>query len=126
VSKLESLQAHEDRKANWKAEAQRKAQEFRQNLKVGDILTASWGYEQTNIEFYEVLRIKGGMVTVRELMHASRETGFMSGECVPIPGRYLEREPELTRRIGPGYVKINDCITAHAWDGQAEHWSSYA
>ena len=34
----------------------RSSEEFRRSLRVGDILYSSWGWEQTNIDFYQVIR----------------------------------------------------------------------
>jgi hypothetical protein len=122
---LNNFAAHEAIKAEYRANGRAKIEAYKQTLKVGDILSASWGYDQTNIEFYEVLRIKGSMVTVRELAQECREDGFMCGQCVPVPHKYVEREPELTRRIGAYGLKISSCITASPWDGQAERYSYY-
>lgn len=37
-------------------------------LKVGDVLRASWGYDQTNIDYYQVLRVIGkSMVEIQEI-----------------------------------------------------------
>ena len=49
-------------------EAQEKAAAaFRESLRVGDILYSSWGWEQTNIDFYQVIAIRGSAV---DLLHA--------------------------------------------------------
>lgn len=45
-------------------EAQEKAAAaFRESLRVGDILYSSWGWEQTNIDFYQVVAIRGSAET---------------------------------------------------------------
>jgi len=70
--------------------AERKA--FAHSLKVGDVLKTSWGYDQTNVEYFEVVRLIGTkMVEVWEIAQEREETGFMQGDCVPVPGRYLEK-----------------------------------
>lgn len=54
----------------------KKTKEIKRNhsLKVGDILEASWGYEQTNNTFYRVEELKGAsMVIVREVNLAIKE-----------------------------------------------------
>ncbi len=49
-------------------EAQEKAAAaFRESLRVGDILYSSWGWEQTNIDFYQVVAIRGSAVDLRQL-----------------------------------------------------------
>ena len=49
-------------------EAQEKAvAAFRESLRVGDILYSSWGWEQTNIDFYQVIAIRGSAVDLRQI-----------------------------------------------------------
>ena len=45
----------------------RSSEEFRRSLRVGDILYSSWGWEQTNIDFYQVIAIRGCTVRLRQL-----------------------------------------------------------
>lgn len=40
---------------------------FRHGYKVGDLLVSSWGYDQTNIEFYQVTKTTEKQVTVFEI-----------------------------------------------------------
>lgn len=76
-------------------------------LKVGDVLYGSWGYDQTNVEFWEVTKLVGKrMVEIRELCCESVETGFMSGNAVPLPGNYTSREPERRMVGADGEVKL--------------------
>ena len=48
-------------------------------LQVGDILSSSWGYEQVNVDFYEVVAVSKCMVTLRELAQVSTETDWARG-----------------------------------------------
>lgn len=58
-------------------------------LAVGDVLYSSWGYDQTNIDFYEVVALVGKRsVMIRPIAAQSQENGFMSGDCVPAKGQY--------------------------------------
>lgn len=76
--------------AERKAAQKQAAAEWRHGLKIGDIFECSWGYEQTNVDYYEVTALIGQhMVEVREIGRQAEETGFMSGSCVPAPGHYL-------------------------------------
>lgn len=59
-------------------------------LTVGAVLTSSWGYEQTNIDYYEVTKLVGStMVEIRPIAKQSEETLSMQGVCVPCPGQYV-------------------------------------
>lgn len=122
----ENYIAREQRKQEYKQQCKEKAKEFSAAMKKGALLYTSWGYDQTNIDYYEVLEVKGQFVTLREVLQERKEDGFMCGRCVPIPGAYSEREPILKRRIMPGYVKINSCAHAWLWDGTPKGYSTYA
>lgn len=105
-------------------------------LQVGDVLVASWGYEQTNIDWYEVIELKGRhYVVLRELKVKTVETGWLRGKSVPLPGEYCG-DP-LRRRVLPGNsVKLRDwgCYARPASYKQigtiklyqARDWTAYA
>lgn len=76
-----------DRKA--KRSAEKKAACASHDVKPGDIFRASWGYDQTNINYYQVVAISGQMATIRAVGCISEETGFMSGESVPAPDHFI-------------------------------------
>lgn len=111
----------------------------RQNLvnpfKVGEILFNSWGWEQTNIDWYEVVATGKKSVTLQRIHGQTVETGFMCGTTVPLPGRPVESEKPETKILqvtvnhdgsvyGP-YIKArHGCFSK--WDGKAERCSWYA
>jgi len=89
VDLFQRASAHAERKAKARAEKieKRKAPHA---LQLGDILRASWGYEQTNIDYYQVTRLVGSMtVEVREIAQQREETEYMQGRCVPAPGEFI-------------------------------------
>ncbi|MGP3508393.1 hypothetical protein FRC97_00235 (plasmid) [Paracidovorax citrulli] len=76
-------------------------------LAVGDVLVASWGYEQTNYNYYQVTRKAGALsVEIRELAKdVSYNAAAMAGECVPIKGRFVGA-PMIKRVDSDGGVKV--------------------
>jgi hypothetical protein len=59
-------------------------------LQVGDVLRSVWGYDQTNIDYYEVTALVGSqMVEYRRIGCQSVMTGDMQGDSVPAPGQYI-------------------------------------
>jgi len=65
--------------------------------KVGTVLHYSWGWEQTNCEFYEVVAVRGSQVIIREI--AAKQVGpwaFMSTYVVPEPGKFIG--PEMRKK----------------------------
>lgn len=93
---------------------------------VGTIYAASWGYEQTNIDFYEVTGSTAKTVTLRPIgQHRSAEVSFMSEHVTPKPGDYTGRS--FRRKVHPGgAVIIDSCSNAYPWDGRTMTQSHYA
>lgn len=103
--------------------------------KIGDLFRRSWGYDQTNVDWYEVVAVSGKMVTVRQIQQERVSTGDMCGKTTPQPGKYIEREPAKRCLAQDGCIKINHY--AHAYYVKPEmkagipvygtdYWSSYA
>lgn len=72
-NELEGINKVKARRAE-EAAAKKAARENVENpFKVGEILYDSWGYEQTNIDFYQVVEVKPKSIMIRRI----------SGEMVP-------------------------------------------
>lgn len=102
------------------------------DFKVGDILVSSWGYDQTNVQWYQVVGVTPKSVKIREIQGKVQETGFMSGESVPIPDAFIDNlwfgEQKIARVNPHGWVNITSdgYLTAQKWDGYPERVSWYA
>lgn len=102
--------------------------------KVNDILVCSWGYDQTNVDFYKVLKLSpsGKSITIQRINSQVKEDGFMCGTSVPaVPHTVSDYRGEpMTKRIKimeDGYcVNISSYSTAFLWDGKPERCSWYA
>lgn len=54
------------------------------SYQLGAIITHSWGYDQTNIDFYCVVEIKGEWIKILPMTKLySQETSFMAYEVKP-------------------------------------------
>ena len=96
---------------------------------VGDFLNSSWGYDQTNKEFYQVLEVRPLTLKICEVYQNRETTGYDSGTCVPIPNRFKGESRWVTIQVNKdGHHWINSPEYGHlyAWDGKPEYWSSYA
>jgi hypothetical protein len=98
-------------------------------IKVGDIFVVSWGYDQTNINFFEVIALKGKMAVVRGIEKKRVGTQGTSNVVVPAPGHYVtwgwgeqpkRVRPKMNCYKGAACFKT-DYGTAYKWDGEAEH-----
>lgn len=70
------------------------------DVAVGDVFRCSWGYDQTNIDYFQVIEVSGVYVTVREIGQMAEETGFLCGDCVPAVNQF---------RGEPMRKKIQNC-----------------
>lgn len=97
-------------------------------FRVGDILEGSWGYEQTNREFWQITAMAGRKITLQECAHrVVEQTGWLS-EMVE-PG---EAKGEIVTKIAQTwdgkawYVRLHECCTLALWDGRPGYASHYA
>jgi hypothetical protein len=100
--------------------------------KVGDIFYASWGYDQTNIDFYQIVGLTKKSAKVRKVAQrvASRVRG--SDMVMPQKGNFLQPAktkrllyewPSSTareQRITPS-ITINSRTIGWFWDGKPVH-----
>lgn len=120
--------------------ARRKARTSGPNpAKVGDILVSSWGYEQTNVDFYEVTEVKGKMVTICEIasktVPGTTYSHGMACEVVASKGAFIKGKQPMKKLVnknvwsqeGREYsVRIESYTSAHLWDGKPCYSSWYA
>lgn len=98
-------------------------------LVVGDILVSSWGYEQTNVDFYQVTKIVGKRtVEIREIGHTSEYVSgmsTMSDYVMPVKDKFIS-EPEKKVVTNGSTISFNSYRSAYKWDGRKEYRSWYA
>jgi hypothetical protein len=72
------------------------------NVKIGQIFRRSWGYDQTNVDYFQVVALKAKTVVVREINHAQVKgsEGFMSCNVVPVKDSFIETS--LARQVKVG------------------------
>jgi len=101
------------------------------DIKPGTILVHSWGYDQTQVDFYQVVALKGKASCVVVKLPAVRvqDTSWASDKV--IAGEREDDAPEATCRIIRGaYVSLTKLgmqgYSAGIWDGSPRHRSWYA
>lgn len=108
-----------------KAERRQERREYQHDYSVGDILSSSWGYDQTNVDFYEVTRVPGPKTV--ELRKIGQEVVSSEGQTegvVPVPGNYIS--PGMRKTVSPGgSVKITSYSYASKWSGRPLYSTAY-
>ena len=122
---LKSLARAEEFKAERKAKRAAERAEALTSVKEGDIYVASWGWEQTNVDAYQVVAKKGATVTLREIGLRSVEgsEGFMSDRVVPFKDWFIGEE--FKKRITGRHINISDCQTAFPAKEDKEFYRSW-
>jgi hypothetical protein len=101
-------------------------------FKAGDIFYSSWGYDQTNIDWYVVLRVTRTQVILQSCKEDRRYNGEeMRGITQPaMPVEVSEFSDPIRRKVLKRYndtymVSINDYSFAFPWDGNAKEYTTY-
>ncbi|WP_426197178.1 hypothetical protein [Massilia sp. DWR3-1-1] len=111
--------------------AKRERHQAAHGLEVGDILFSTWGYEQTNVTFYQLTRVVSGRsATVRQIEADTIENkpGSMTGTTTPRPGEFAAGSKDETRRA-TGWQTLGAGKSSHGgldkWDGRPRNVTSY-
>lgn len=121
---LERAEKYKAERKIARAEARKKAVA---EIAEGDLFVASWGWEQTNVDAYQVVAKKGASVVLREIALESIEgsEGFMSDRVRPVKDAFIGEE--FKKRITGKYIKIDDVRGASlAEEGKEFYRSWYA
>jgi hypothetical protein len=99
------------------------------DFRVGDILEHTWGYDQTNVDFYQVVELKTKTIVLREIQSVEKSTGHMTGKVTPVKNSF-EGEPFRRRPYKSSFgwmVNINGYTGgARKWNGKEQPVTHYA
>ncbi len=100
------------------------------NIKVGDIFYHSWGYEQTNIDYYQVVKTTKKTISLTRIKGEAEEcnNSGMTGTVIALKDKFVD--DEVIRKTpylldSNWYVKFDYGI-GKKWEGEAMRFSSYA
>jgi len=97
------------------------AKENQVNYQVGDILVSSWGYDQTNIDWYQVIDRTNKMATIQPIAGCVKDVHCNGAYESVVPARDNFKGKPIKRLVGPYGIKINSFQHASLWDGHAMH-----
>lgn len=104
--------------------------EPKHNIKIGDIFYNSWGYEQTNIDFYQVVSTTAKTISLRRIKGGSNnyDAYHMTGSKVAIKDSFCKDEViRKTPYLLGGEWRINfEYGAGSQWDGSPMTYSCYA
>ena len=97
-------------------------EEFFESIKVGDIFVDSWGYGQTNQDFYLVTKKLKASIKIVEIgskVVSRRANGYTSvgiEMVVPVPDAVIGEEK--IKFPQDGYIRTRSFSIARLWDGK--------
>ena len=127
-----NLQAREDRKRKEREDsAAVNAADF---YKVGDIVVNTWGWEQTNVDFYQVVKVGNKTIEVHpiagQVVEGSYQAHGMTCDVVPAKDQFLtDREDRIYTLRVKAQGRLSNPASyyyMHKWDGRPMYKSWYA
>lgn len=134
---LNGLHGTAERKVKRAADRKSELAAAASAVAVGDIFVSSWGYDQTNVDFYEVVEVKGAYCLARPIAGESEsdDCNGMTGFVVPMPKNYTGEAKRYLIQAGPS-IKVRSFATARRLDPilttggmriyKAQRWTAYA
>lgn len=103
-------------KQQWRAERTQKKTAEILNLKVGDVLVDSWGYDQTNIDFYQVVKTGQKSFVIRKIASKRAEDSGRGYDVAVMPDiDNFIGEPQVKTGFGTKFGYL------HKWNGKPEY-----
>lgn len=119
-ARIDGWIAAEKANAKYKAE-QRAARNGGHSLKVGDVLHSSWGYDQTNADFYQVVEVPSKcFVIVREIGYKTVEDNGPSTRVVPVKDAF-KTEPKRYKSGPCNSIRVASYASASKTEWEDTH-----
>jgi hypothetical protein len=119
----------DDLKKTAEARAKRNAERngYRHDYKEGEILHYSWGYEQTQCEFYQVIATTEKTITLRQIASQTvpGSEGMDSDHRTGLKHHFLKDAKPMIKRVGTGGYVSMEYGCARRWDGTPRFCSWY-
>lgn len=92
-------------------------------IEVGSIFYNSWGYEQTNIDFYQVVKVSPSSIWIRELKKTIVYEGDnYTYEVLPDKGNFMD--DKVLRKRRQQYIPMR-CGLLYLWEEKPMNETKY-
>lgn len=95
--------------------------------KVGDLFYSSWGYDQTNIDFYQVTKVLNKSIELTPIAGQAKYDQHMAGHTKPLPNQFTGEAKRHIVRFSTNdspYVKLTSYSSAWPTSADQEHFFS--
>ena len=107
-------------KAQHKLDLKVKKAGILNEIQIGSVFCWSWGWEQTNVNFYQVIAKSGSKLTVREIgFKTVSTTSSMSDNVVPVRDDFIGSTENVilnnhgSIKRGHGWANLTDYVQSH-------------
>lgn len=84
----------------------------------GDILISEWGYDQSNVDYYQIVHRTPHTVTIQQIKKDIRyEPNGV--RAYPVKDDFLGEK--IRRRIKDGYIEVSQFESAYPFDGKGAY-----
>lgn len=128
TNKKKQIKARELEKQKRREANKVSAKDFYQ---IGDIVYNSWGYEQTNVSFYQVVRMTKRSIVVKQItqsqVEGSMEKHGMACDVIPEKDSFIIDGKEYMLRVKKDGIlsQPNTVYYFKKWDGRPQYKSWY-
>lgn len=117
---FEDIAASYEAKKKYAEKKKAMAAENQDKYEVGKILYSLWGYDQTNIDFYQIVKKTKSMIVIHQIGKEYLDTKYASEDLVmPVKDYFIGKE--MKKKVGPYGVTLNTYANATLWDGQPQY-----
>lgn len=122
---MREIDLHETRLAERKAERKQRVSDS-VNIEPGTIFYSSWGYDQTNVNFFQVTEVKGKRIFCREICRdlLSDVAQSMSGKVTARKDDFFDEKTYILGITNYGY-KVDRMDVYLDTPGQSHYCSWY-
>jgi len=122
------VEKRQEEKKQRVIEQLQKRKEIFSQVEIGSIFVSSWGYDQTNVDAYQVIEKKGAATVILREIGFSNVAGSnesMSCRLLPIKDFFLEGKETFEKRINGYGISMSSYSTACLWDGKSDFYRSW-
>ena len=90
---------------------------------VGDIFYSKWGYGQTNLDYYQVVKTTAKTIALRKIdKRLTRGRGEPTEYYMPVANKFVgpPMRKKLKEYSGKAYVDLTSYSSAYKWDGKEQ------
>lgn len=123
---LARIKANHDKEMAWKEERRKAKASFVPTFEVGDIFVASWGYDQTNVDAYQVLEKPSKHYAIVREIGLERVKGSEGRDYQDVrPVKDAFTSGSFRVKVTEYGMKIDSVRQARAWDGERSYYNSW-